>query len=147
MSDEAPATIGDDEDDPTVADDEVLYRRIHKSQAFTDEHGHLRPGSGAFEDREDGISVFLRSVLVEYGHAVPEVVVADLPNRHVAALTVRDVRALGCGVTRDPDPPGEVPHACNAAHALVHTPLGGKARSRKMWKAIAKSASMEYHAD
>lgn len=42
-------------DDPTIADDAALWRRIHPTWAVADENrGRLRVSSAAFEDSPDG---------------------------------------------------------------------------------------------
>jgi hypothetical protein len=60
------------EDDSSISDDEILYRRIADYgsgdlvvvDAIT---GHRRPSSGAFNSDNDGISVYLDGVLSEMG--------------------------------------------------------------------------------
>ena len=138
-------------DDLTIDDDEIVYRRIHRKQLYVEPDGDVRPNSGAVEDREDGISVFLHSVLVTLDLG-PADVVEGYPGRLVARIRVGDLRALTlppdatpakCGITRDPDPPGEAPHKCSPAHALIHTPPNwGKARDRKVRKQIAAAAKL-----
>lgn len=133
-------------DDATIADDDVLYRRIHESHV-QEIDGVLRPRSGAFEDKEDGISVFLRSVLIAE-RLTPADVLINYPGRLLVQLFAADVRylvladgsAAVCGITRDPDPPDTPPHPCSAAHGLIHLPERGKARRKKAERALAMSA-------
>jgi hypothetical protein len=67
--DDAPP---DSEDDSSIPDDEILYRRITHDgsgdlvavDAIT---GHRGPGSGAFKSDNDGISAYPDGVLSEVG--------------------------------------------------------------------------------
>lgn len=115
------------DDDPTIDDSDVAYRRVRADNV----NGRVQDGvlvatSAAFEDHDDGMSVFLESVLADLGLDWRSVPPGD--GYWVARLKVGALRAAGCGVTRDPDPGDAPPHPCNPAHALVHLP-GGLSRN------------------
>ena len=136
--------LHDSEDDSTIADDEVLYRRIaHYGlgdlvavDAIT---GHRRPSSGAFKSDDDGISVYLNGILSEAGLGPHDLVRA--PQNAVVALRATAPRQLSLGVVRDAWPTGtdDDDHPRNAAHALIVGFLGlsGKER-RRTQKALAQ---------
>lgn len=75
--DDAPP---DSEDDSSISDDEILYRRIaHYGSgdlvAVDAITGHRRPSSGAFKSDNDGISVYLDGVLFEVALGPQDLVV------------------------------------------------------------------------
>lgn len=143
--DGAPESPARAEDDPSISDDDYVYRRIARDPVNTKQEGDgVRASSAAFEDKDDGISVFLESVMAGRGLRMPADVVHGKPVGRfvVARLSVRELRDLDCGITRDPDPPGEAPHPCNPAHALVHLPPIGKAASKRLRGRIARAAEI-----
>jgi hypothetical protein len=93
-------------DDPSISNDERLWRRVHPSQ-FKPRSG---PGpsevsSGVFSTREE-VSVAIAS------ETTLEALVANCPHHSVIAFTAGAARAAGCTVVRDPLPD-------DPAHALV----------------------------
>lgn len=143
--DGAPEPQARAEDDSSISDDDYVYRRIARDPVNTKQEDEgTRASSAAFEDKDDGVSVFLESVMSERGLRIPADVVHGKPAGRfvIARLSVRDLRDLHCGITRDPDPPGEAPHPCNPAHALVHLPPGGKAASKRLRGKIARAAEI-----
>ena len=138
-------SIGEDEDDSTIADDDYLYRRVARDPVNTKrEAGTVRASSAAFEDKGDGISVFLESVMAGLDLEIPwSVIAGKAPGRFaIARLRVEAVRGLGCGVTRDGDPAEEPPHPCNPAHALVHLPPVGKRPQHRLRAELARVAEL-----
>lgn len=86
-------------DDPTIADQDELWRRIHPSQVVPDGNsGRLRISSGAFFDSSDGtpMSVCLGR------EDTPDRVLAAHRGDLLAALLAREVRDLAQGVHRAP---------------------------------------------
>jgi hypothetical protein len=141
MSETIPAA----DNDSSIPDSEVLYRRVPGSDdiSTTWDHnqGRLRPSSAAFDDDVDGMSVFLLSVIEKLGLTAAAVIDGH-PGYLVAGLIAGSVRAEGMGVIPDPDPANAPPHPCNPAHALVTTGhMSGKAR-RKAARNIAKIAEL-----
>jgi hypothetical protein len=115
-------------DDPTIPDDAVLWRRIHKNQAAYDKNlGRKRPSSEAFKDSSDGtpMSVILAEVVLESGRK-PEDIVRGSQDHGLASLPASTVRENGLGILKAPTP--EEP-----AHAEV---LGDK--SKKISRELAK---------
>lgn len=108
-------------DDPTIKDDEILYRRIpNASFMVIDELTQVRrPTSAVFSPDKDGLSVYIESILSQ--HKLCERDVQTRPGSGVLSLVVADVRAEGLGVTPDawPEETDDPAHLRNAAHALV----------------------------
>lgn len=104
------------EDDPNVADDEVLLRRIAPGQVQWGEAGGPEISSAAFRELE--LSVNIKSTMLRDGRAVK-----DSLRGHsgfgLAAFTARHARSLDQAVFPEPTP--EEP-----AHGVVH---GRKSRS------------------
>lgn len=126
------------DDDPTIDNKEVLLRRVYDSGDTTfvrvDQLTLKRsPTSASFrlQDGEDGLSLYLESVLAAADLAATAV--ASAPMNAVAALPARAIRAAGLGLVRDPFP-DDVPdpdHPRHSAHALaVGWAPGRKARHR-----------------
>ncbi len=99
------------DDDLTVGDDEVLYRRVFpKADALQPKaNGEYRPSSGALRSGQGPLSVDLASL------STPEETrCRDLTRPfHVAAISVRAAREVGCRVVRDP-------LSDNPAHCLLY---------------------------
>lgn len=111
-------------DDPAVADDEALLRRIPdlgSDDFFPVDRatGERRLSSGAFEPDDDGVSVY-RSVILAHHSLGPADLVRD-PLHAVAEVSAGRVRAVQLGVAADPQPPSPTDshHAVGAAHALI----------------------------
>lgn len=110
-------------DDSTISDDEVLYRRIpnveHASFMVVDEMtGVRRPTSAVFRPDQDGLSVYIKSILDEHGLAERDV--QTRPESGVLSLLARDIRDEKLGVVRDAWPDtAKDDHPRNAAHALI----------------------------
>ena len=93
-------------DDPSIGDNERLWRRVHPTQIRTNnETGELEVSSAAFSTREElsvaiasetNLTIFLQN---NFQHRVVE-------------FTAGAARAANCTVVRDPKPD-------NLAHALV----------------------------
>lgn len=142
-------TAGDDgpPDDPSITDDEIMYRRIaHAASAdmiTTDtESGARMPSSGVFKCRDvDGVSVYLDSVLVQAGLGPADLLRA--PTNAVCSLRAGTARSNALGVVRDPWPPDtdDPSHPRHAAHALVTgmNRLGSKA-ARRVARELARRA-------
>jgi hypothetical protein len=114
-------------DDKAIADADLLWRRILRSQIVLDQNtGRQRPSSAAFEDSPDGtpMSAFWEKLHRELGHNE-----ADALRGHedlgLASFAVKVARELGQGIQRDPLP--EAP-----AHVLVFGPKPKKSVSRKL---------------
>ena len=93
-------------DDPSVSDNERLWRRVHPSDIIRDpESKELRPTSAAFRPSEE-MSVDIASL------TTPEAVLSNYPHHSLIEFTAGIVRKEGGIVVRDPLPD-------NPSHALV----------------------------
>lgn len=136
-------------DDPTVAEADVLLRRVYDSGntnfVSIDQVTRERvPTSASFRVQadEDGLSLYLESVLGAAGLDANAVVAA--PMNAVAALRAQAIRALGLGVVRDPFP-ADVPdpdHPRHAAHALAVGWPGGRSARHRLSQQLARAARL-----
>lgn len=90
-------------DDPTVPDDEVLWRRIHTTWIIL-KAGEESLSSAAFKDEQ--LSVHIASMTTR------ETVLAKYPQHRLSAFTAGNARREGYIVMRDSTPE-------DASHALV----------------------------
>lgn len=110
-------------DDPSIANDAVLWRRIHPTWKVRDDNsGGWRVTSAAFDDSRDGspLSVLLAAVVRESGRG-PADVLSGFTGYFLASLTAGDARRCGQGIARTPEPD-------EPAHASV---FGRKTKSIK----------------
>jgi hypothetical protein len=108
--------------DPVLADDVVVYRRVHPTQINRTPGEEPRPQSAAFINRHTHeISVFVAELVS------PDEMLSGHDDFSLVALTAGEIMALGYSVSRD-DPVG------NPAHAFFPSPKKSHAR------AIAKMA-------
>ena len=119
-------------DDPSIADSETLYVRIHPDNVTSDDcpGGEYRPASGSLR-RAEPLSVDLASICTPQETQQR----AGGDAFHVASFTAGIARKQGCRVVRDPQ-------LDNHAHALVignHQDNNG-AMSKSQMKQIAKQA-------
>jgi hypothetical protein len=105
-------------DDPSILDDEVLYRYIHPNFWVVDESSTRRISSVfmRFEPGADGISVYSAKLLIDE-NLTPEEILPD-QSYGLASLSVGDAREMECGVIRDPNEERPV----NFAHMLIIQP-------------------------
>jgi len=117
-------------DDPTIADDAVLWRRVPRHHFIPDQNlGRMRPTSAAFEDHPNGspMSVLLQDLVLASGRTAESV----LPSREefaLASITAGFARSCNQGVVR-------TPQLDEPAHADV---VGNKTESVR--KRLAKEA-------
>lgn len=110
-------------DDESIADDDLLWRRIPPFHFVRDENlGRLRPSSAAFEDHPNGtpMSVHIAKDAEAEGHQ-PEDVLEGHENFGLAAFTAGTARRTEQGVAKEPLPD-------QIAHGVV---FGRKTRGRK----------------
>ena len=116
------------EDDPSIAGEERLFRRIPRTWVDWDEHGNAAISSAAFKDEE--LSVALESVMVRDGR--PQVdAIRNYAGYGLAAITAAHARSLNQHVSRDPI--DEEP-----AHGVVYGQkkrggIAGKLRDGASW--------------
>jgi hypothetical protein len=112
-------------DDPTIADSEILWRRILPNWLHHDADGTIRPSKVAFTDRHTGeVSVHLASIMLDHNLALE-----GRPDDSLAAIFAGHPRSLGFAIVRDPKPD-------DPSHTLIcPSPTESKARQ------IAKQAT------
>ena len=91
-------------DDPSVADDCKLYRRIPPSQVVQDDNlGRKRPSSANFRNSSDGspMSIGLGDTLAE-GDRQPSDLLRNYPDHRLASFTAGFVRSLEQRLIRSP---------------------------------------------
>jgi hypothetical protein len=116
-------TGADPEDDPSIAKDDQLWRRIPPRHWIDCPGEHCRPSSQTYEDDEDG------SLSVDIGRlTTPEAILVGHDGYAVASFTAGLARECGLTVVGDPQP-------LDPAHALV---MGNKSGSRR--KALVRGS-------
>jgi hypothetical protein len=125
--------LQDYDDDPSVADENLLYRRVPEKPnlniVWDSNLGHWRPSSVSFKNDRDGspMSICLQDTLVAEGRE-PVSVLADHPNFALAAISAANARECEQAVVRDPLP-------SEPAHGLV---AGNK--PKRIMSKLAKSS-------
>jgi hypothetical protein len=117
-------------DDPTIANDANLWRRVPPAWIVRDENrGGYRPSSQAFHDSQDGspMSVLISETMAADGRG-PQDAIADHPGFFLASFTAGEARSLAQGVSRTPT-------ATEPAHGSV---FGEK--TRKICRALSRLA-------
>ena len=91
------------EDDPSILDEEDLWRRISPTWVLKDKDGRPRVTSQAFQnDDEDGtMSIHLSSVAEQIGRT-PSTILERYPGYSMASITAGDARQQKQGVKPDP---------------------------------------------
>jgi hypothetical protein len=98
------------QDDPSIAHQDRLFRRVHLVQVVRDDDtGLARISSSAFRDKE--LSINIESVLLSGGQTAVACL-EKYPNHKLAAITAGEARQYQQAVCRDPLP--EVP-----SHGLI----------------------------
>src|SRR5882757_9908348 len=114
----AEAGQAERQDDPAIADDEILWRRVLPEWIHTEANGNTRPQSISFVDRRSGELSVHRARLT-----TAERVLNGWPGNRIAAFPASLPRSLGykliCDATDD-----------DASHALVCPSPEGKNAKR-----------------
>ena len=99
-------------DDPTILDEDNLWRRIHpRWLKYDDNLGRVRPTSGAFQDPKDGSPM---SVVLEKEHSNPNAYLRKFIDIDytLASITAGLARECCQSVAREPQPD-------ESAHSVV----------------------------
>jgi len=122
------------QDDPSIQDDAVLWRRICPAWIVPDDNVGWRVSSAAFDDSRDGspMSVLLAADVIQSGRTAYETV-AYFAGYGLAAITAGIARTQKQGVARTPEPD-------EIAHASVFGPKSGAVK-----RALARAATWVIH--
>ena len=104
-------------DDPAIADDEILLRRLQPDWIVPGDSGRMRIASAAFKHEE--LSILFRSLLSQQRRSDSDAL-RDHPDNSLCSFTAGLARDLGQGVVYDTQPPHD------PAHGLV---IGKKRKS------------------
>jgi hypothetical protein len=95
-------------DDPTILDQDRLFRRVHLRQIVKDDDtGQARVSTSAFKDRE--LSINIESVLLENVETA-EACLRNYRTHKLVSFTAGQARTLMQTVSRDPEPPDNLSH-------------------------------------
>jgi len=113
-------------DDPTIGDNEIIWRRIHQSQVVEDNNlKRKRPSTGGFDNGRDiPLSVYIASQAQS-----PQVVMQGAKEKYLVALTVGFIRQLPLGIMCD-----------SSSGGPGHVLLIGK-KTKTMLNSMAKTAT------
>jgi len=89
--------------DPTIGDNEIIWRRIHENQVVDDNNlKRKRPSTACFQDGSDGyMSVYIASEALS-----SQAIMQGVKEHFLASLSVGFIRQFGLGITRDPSSGG-----------------------------------------
>ena len=93
--------------DPTISNDEILWRYVHSNRLCTDQKtGRIKPQSGVFRDTRMSVDVASQTTL--------ENARARNPEKYIAQVKAAYIREVGKNASQliDPDPQ-------NPAHATI----------------------------
>lgn len=127
------------DDDSTILDTDLLYRRVSGDQVIRDGNSNsYRSSSAAWDDVTGEVSVYIHSDLVMAG-LDPDCVLDGHAGYSLFAISALEARACGFAVVRAPDL--EEQHSRALAHALLIGMAPGKPGRRQRKKlAVASSA-------
>ena len=136
-----PSSVYDD--DPTIGDDELLYRMVTRQSTGYVDGIAVRGGTNAFQDIPPdklervgapavAVSVYLESELRSYGLSADYLVQSWGEQYGVVSIRARDVRNENQGILRWPKPD-------DPSHAMIFTCSGPKKTSGQS-KRLAKAS-------
>jgi len=109
-------------DDPSIGDNEVLWRRIHPHQIVQEPDGSVRPGSFAFQDNTSTSELSVHIAAMTDQHRVLQ----GYSRQSLVAIRAGLPRSLGYAIVRDPTPD-------DPSHALI-CPSPTKSHARQLAK-------------
>ena len=133
-------------DDASIADGELLYRMVTAANTKFENGIAVRAGTNAFQDQRPellldlGVPAVAVSVYLESEMTAKGIVVADLldrwgPRYGVASISAGQVRSIGQGVIRWPQPG-------HPEHGMVFA-LSGASKTRGQSKRLAALTKVE----
>lgn len=131
------------EDDPSIPDEELLYRIVTTATTLWSGTKAVRGTTNAFQDRPEaalddlgvpatGVSVFLSSQMETTGRAVADLLTGWGPDYGVVSLLAGAARAEGQGITRWPT-------ERSPEHGMIFV-LGGAKKSKGQSKRMAAAS-------
>lgn len=115
------------QDDPTITNEDRLFRRVHLTQVVRDDDtGLARVSSGAFRDKE--LSVNIESILVNEGKS-PAACLHGYLVHQLVSVTAGEARQYSQTVCRDPLP-----------NDLSHGLIAGSKNNRRILEGLRDSA-------
>lgn len=94
-------------DDPSIPDEDRLFRRVQPNQLVPIAEGMLRPSSAVFKQIE--MSVNIESLMIQQGRP-PEDTLTEYPGQYLTSVIAGEVRAKGYPIVKDTDPPNDPAH-------------------------------------
>jgi hypothetical protein len=132
-------------DDPTITDDELIFRMIKSGNTKWDGTTAVRGATNAFQDRRPSeleelgvpavaVSVYLGSEMLRLGTSPADLVERWGADYGVASISAANVRAQGQGIVRWPRPN-------NPEHGMVFA-LAGAHKSNGQSSKLAKASTI-----
>lgn len=94
-------------DDPSILDEDRLFRRVQQNQLVEMPDGKARPSSAVFKQTE--MSVNIESLMRQQGRP-PEETLTQYPDQYLTAIVAAEVRAKGYPIVKDTEPPNDPAH-------------------------------------
>jgi hypothetical protein len=95
------------QDDPTIPDNDRLFRRVRRNQLFTEGDGTKRPTSAVFKNPE--LSVNIESLMFQQKRP-PEDTLTGYPGDCLTSVTAGQVREHEYPIVKDCEPPNDPAH-------------------------------------
>lgn len=93
--------------EPSIADDEALLRRLQRDWIVPGNHGRMRIASAAFKNEE--LSILFYSLLQNQGRTVQDAL-SGYSDNSLCSITAGLARELGQRVVYDVEPPNDPAH-------------------------------------
>jgi hypothetical protein len=94
-------------DDPSIPNEDRLFRRVRPNQVRTELDGSKRPTSAVFKNPE--LSVNIESLMIQQ-RRLPEDTLADYRDDYLTSITAGNVREYNYPIVKDTDPPNDPAH-------------------------------------
>jgi hypothetical protein len=125
-------------DDPSIQDDDLLYRRIHPKQlAWNENVNQWRVSSADWTDPVGEISVYPASLLIQ-DELPPECVLDGYPTHSLVYVSAEFARGCHLRVVKDPDELDA--HPRGKCHAVLLGLKPGRPGKRDQQKPLAQAS-------
>lgn len=95
------------QDDPTIRNDDRLFRRVQPNWLIPEPDGSQRPSSAVFKAPE--LSINIESLMIQQGRA-PEDTLTKYPGEYLTAVTAGQVRVYKHPIVKETEPPHDPAH-------------------------------------